>query len=195
MDIRHVMTPRRIVALREAQLISANKRRGTGKAVNHHKRNVAIGVGLGVGVLAGGVAIAIANGQKVQGGKTSYKPSQVKSGPIRPKGLKVSPHHAMSMGNVYAPAQNSAQRINRRITYGATQVPGDWQPLHNRKEVFPDVPRPVMMQEINEQQWVGTQIPSGKTTLIYHRTGGGSSGKEEQKSIIKQQKMKVLNRD
>ena len=79
MDIRHVMTPRRIVALREAQLISANKRRGTGKAVNHHKRNVAIGVGLGVGVLAGGVAIAIANGQKVQGGKTSYKPSQVKS--------------------------------------------------------------------------------------------------------------------
>ena len=54
---RYVMTPRRRVALRKAQLASARKRKGRGKKQWSKKKRVAVGVG-SAAVVAGGTTVA-----------------------------------------------------------------------------------------------------------------------------------------
>lgn len=104
-------------------------------------------------------------------------------------------------GPLTRPPDNEEEYKARTMLWG-NLIP-EYSEIHGRPEIYPGRPAgEVMMMSIeaatNPTDYLSQENPDEDYVILYHRTGGGGDGvdaKEAKASILREQKMKILNRD
>lgn len=115
---------------------------------------------------------------------------------------KVYAENIKKCGVVTRPPQTQEEYDARVALYGADNIIGEFSQVHNRPEIFPGIPKSEVLRVMNQEAVRPSYNPFAENPdedfiVLYHRTGGGSDvdPEEAKQSILRDQQMKILNRD